>query len=166
MKRFATLLVCLMVLSLSTIVGAAAYQPYEEMEVEFDDVLVESPGRAGVTIPEIVWDLSLNACKGQFTYSANVYGNYLLKTSTGGIGVVVNSSIKQQGNYEDLNEQTLKLLKKTTFGSSGVSSKKISRTGQSTATFTGLEKNKGIYFIALTKAHDNAVLTGSFTATE
>lgn len=157
-----------MVFAFSLVAGAVAYQPYEEIASEdvVSDNLIEVDHRAGVTVPKEVCDLSKKTYNGQFTYKVLVYGNYLLKTSNGTIKATVNSKVKQFGGNSLSNIQNLELIKKMTFGTTNVGTKSIAREGKSTVNFTNLEKNKGIYFLALSKANDDTTLTGTISATQ
>lgn len=163
MKRFAFMMTLLMVLSLSTVVNAAAYQPNQEVTQEFDDILVEGIStRVGTTIPKNVWDLSGGKCNGQFIYANNVYGNYLYKTNSGKITVTVNSWVKELGSDTSVNTQQLVLYKKASFGYEKVSSRTIRYQGAAMCTFSGLENNQAIYFLAFSKVPDGTTLSGTF----
>lgn len=167
MRKLALMLTLVMALGLATVAGATAYQPYDLDTAPVVDLMDEGvQTRAGVTVPKNVINLSNNTYSGTFSYEVLIYANYLLSTPTGTINATVNSRVEQFGGNALSDIQRVELIKKTTFGTKGVDSKVISRTGQSSVKFTNLEKNKGIYFLSLAKANDGTVLAGTMSATK
>lgn len=144
---------------------AAAYQPYDSLPSVDIMTEVSDTARAGVNVPSTVWNLATQKYVGDFNYSVLVYGNYLLLTNTGTIKAVVSSRITQDPGTNLSSTQNLVLLKKNTIGTTRVAERSVKREGNSTVNFTNLEKNKGIYFVALEKANDNYVLKGTITLT-
>ena len=167
MRKLALMLTLVMDFGLATVAGATAYQPYDLDAAPVVDLMDEgAQTRAGIDVPKDVIDLSTNIYSGDFTYEVLIYANYLLKTPTGKINATVSSKVKQAGGNNLSNIQHVALIKKNTFGTQGVDRKEIKRTGTSTVQFSGLEKNKGIYFLSLSKATDGTVLTGTIRATK
>lgn len=147
-----------------TITCSAAYLPYTVLET---DNLVESAGRSGITTPSKKWDLSESNYYGSFEYSANVYGNYLLSTSTGTINFSITTSTQEAATYGSITIHRISLVKKGFLGSTtSIQEVDIDRDGTTRDSFPNLTKNSYIYFAALSKATDGAVLSGTFTLSE
>lgn len=162
-KMVSMILLIVTIFAVMTITCSAANTPYTTV-----DVLVEqSSARSGQTVPSDEWDLSTGKYYGTFEYSANVYGNYLLKTSTGTINGSFTSSVADEGLYGDIQTHTASIIQKKLLGTSSVGSATINRNGYSTVSFPGLTSNKFIYFIGLSKASsDGETLKGTFVLSE
>ncbi len=162
MKKIFPILLVVAVFSVMIMTCSAAYIPYSVVTV--DNLVETSSTRSGITVPKNKWDLSEDGTyTGTFEYSANVYGNYLLKTTTGTINATVTS--ESSGPYF-VTEHKIELIKKKMLGTTSVAEKSIARDGTSDVSFTNLSKDQYIYFVAFSKAADTITLTGSFSVTE
>ncbi|MCI8810282.1 MAG: hypothetical protein HFF84_09175 [Oscillibacter sp.] len=161
-KIIAMMLLVAALFSLASFAGASAYVPYTLVPA---DVLTDQQGlaREGTTIPGARWNLAASDYTGKFNYSATVYGNYLLSTSTGKIFVTTDSSASRTVS---VTTQTLTLMKVLTNGAGRVSTRDVPREGVSTVPFVGLEEDSYVYFLALSKIRDGVTLTGEFVASE
>lgn len=135
----------------------------ESNNVGYNDFLTDKgPTTYTAAIPsaEDIWNLDAGTYNGSFDFSANVYSNVCLTTTTGQMKVYISS---KQSDTMPTKTFSVKLYDRS--NKSLVSSFTATRNGGTAHTFTGLKSDKK-YYLRLQKNNDEITLTGSFTVDE